>query len=158
MTVQALEKVRKEITVEATQQTAFEVFTARMVEWWNPSHSIGGQGFVELVLEPHEGGRWFERDADGVECQWGKVLTWAPYDRVVLAWQIGADWAFDPDLVTEVEIRFVVAGPTTTRVELEHRNLERFGDAAVEVRSQLDAPEGWAGLLRRFAEALPSQA
>ena len=158
MTVQSQVEVSKQISVEAAQQTAFDVFTGRMADWWNPAHSIGGKGFAELVLEPHEGGRWFERDADGVECQWGKVLTWAPYDRVVLAWQIDATWSFDPDFVTEVEIRFVAEGPTTTRVELEHRDIERFGDAAEEVRGQLDAPDGWAGLLRRFAEALASPA
>jgi hypothetical protein len=75
---------------------------------------------------------------------------------VVLAWQIDATWTFDPHFVTEVEIRFVVEGPTTTRVELEHRDLERFGDAAEVVRGQLDAPDGWAGLLHRFSQALPS--
>jgi hypothetical protein len=143
--------VRRQVTVEVPQQRAFEFFTARMASWWNPDHQIGGKPFEALVIEPHVGGRWFERDAEGAEEQWGSVLAWEPHDRVLLAWQLDGTWRYDPDFVTELEIRFVPEGEAATRVELEHRGLERFGDAADDIRAQLDGAGGWQGLLGRFA-------
>jgi uncharacterized protein YndB with AHSA1/START domain len=107
---------------------------------------------VAAVIEPHEGGRWFERGADGSECQWGRVLVWQPPTRLVLAWQIDAQWQFDPELVTELDIRFVPDGDGMTRVELEHRHIERFGDKAAALRESLDSPDGWSGLLAAFAD------
>ena len=98
-----------------------------------------------MVAEPRVGGRWFERDAEGTECQWGSVRVWSPYDQVVLAWQLDAGYAYDP-------------GPTTTRVELEHRGFEEYGADAGRVRGAMDSPNGWSGLLSRFAEALASEA
>jgi hypothetical protein len=149
--------VRKQITVRASQRTAFEVFTGSMATWWNPEHHIGEKDFVDVVAEPRVGGRWFERDAEGTECQWGSVRVWSPYDRVVLAWQLDAGYAYDPGLVTEVDVRFVAEGPTTTRVELEHRGFEEFGADGGQVRGAMDSPNGWSGLLSRFAEALTSE-
>jgi hypothetical protein len=156
MTTETVAPVRKEITVQAPQQTAFEVFTARMASWWNPAHHIADEPFVDLVVEPRKGGRWFERDADGVERDWGGVLVWEPPERLVLGWQLDASYEFRPDFVTEVEIRFVVEGPGTTRVELEHRDLERFGDDVGPMRASLDSPNGWSGLLELLAGALRS--
>jgi uncharacterized protein YndB with AHSA1/START domain len=156
MSVDTIRPVRKQVTVNASQQTAFEVFTSGMASWWNPSHHIAGTPFVDLVLEPREGGRWFERDAEGAECIWGEVLTWEPPSRVVLGWHLDAEWEYDPDLVTAVEIRFVAEAPDVTRVELEHRDLERFGDRASEIRDSLDSSGGWQGLLERFEGSLAS--
>jgi uncharacterized protein YndB with AHSA1/START domain len=143
--------VRKSIQVKAPAARAFTVFTERMSQWWKPSHSINASPMVAAIIEPHEGGRWFERGADGSECQWGRVLVWQPPTRLVLAWQIDAQWKFDPDLLTELEVRFVPEGDGMTRVELEHRHLERFGDKAAAVRESLDSPEGWGGLLAAFS-------
>ena len=154
MNLRTIAPVRKQITVEAPQQRAFDVFTARMGAWWKPDHHLGEQPFADVVIEPHEGGGWFERDAAGTTCTWGRVLAWEPPDRVVLAWQLDARWSYDPDLVTEVEVRFVVEGPTTTRVELEHRGLERMGEGVEEARGALDGPDGWAGLLDLFGSAV----
>jgi Activator of Hsp90 ATPase homolog 1-like protein len=154
MTTQTIAPVRRDITVEVGRQRAFEFFTGQMARWWNPRHHIADQPFVDLVVEPREGGRWFERDAAGIECQWGTVLVWAPHERVVLGWQLTEQWDFDPDFLTEVEIRFVPVGEGATRVELEHRDLERFGEHAEDIRSQLDADGGWKGLLDRFGEGL----
>jgi uncharacterized protein YndB with AHSA1/START domain len=145
--------VRRTITVEATQERAFAVFTEGQGGWWPPQHKIGPSDFETAVVEPREGGRWFERDVDGSECDWGRVLAWEPPHRLVLAWQISAAWQFDPELVTEVEVRFVAEGPSRTRVELEHRGLERYGDAADAVRGAFEAPDGWDLSLGRFAEA-----
>ena len=151
MTVQTIAPVRKQISVEVSAERAFEVFTSRMASWWKPGHHIGENPFTDIVLEPHVGGRWAEVDADGRECTWGKVLAWDPPQRVVLAWQLDGTWSYDASLVTEVEVRFVSEGPSTTRVELEHRNLDRFGELAETTRESLDGTEGWSGLLALFA-------
>jgi uncharacterized protein YndB with AHSA1/START domain len=143
--------VRKQLTVEARQEVAFEVFTRRMGSWWNPAHRLGTAPLADVVIEPREDGRWFELDTDGTECDWGRVLAWEPPDRVLLGWQLDGEWDFDPDFLTELEIRFVAVGPRTTRVELEHRNLDAYGADAVDVRASLDSPNGWPGLLDRFA-------
>jgi len=153
MTVQTIAPVRKQITVEVAAERAFEVFTARMASWWKPGHHIGENPFTEIMLEPFAGGRWAEVDAEGTECAWGRVLTWEPPHRVVLAWQLDGTWSYDENLVTELEVRFVAEGPSTTRVELEHRNLDRMGELAESTRESLDDPEGWAGLLALFAAA-----
>jgi hypothetical protein len=152
--------VRKSVTVEADQSRAFDVFTARHGAWWPSTYHIGESVFESAVIEPFAGGRWFERGVDGSECDWGQVLVWEPPRRLVLAWQITAEWRFDPGLVTEIEVRFEPLGVNRTRVDLEHRHLERFGTRAVEMRAIFDsggvpgAPQGWAGILRTFAAAV----
>jgi uncharacterized protein YndB with AHSA1/START domain len=156
----AISPVRKSITVDADQQRAFEVFTARHGTWWPSTYHIGASDYETAVIEPFAGGRWFERGVDGTEAVWGKVLVWEPPDRLVLAWQITPDFQFDPELVTEIEVRFEPLGANQTRVDLEHRYFERFGDRAAEMRAIFDsggvpgAPQGWAGILREFAAAV----
>jgi hypothetical protein len=144
--------VRKSVTVETDQECAFTVFTQGFDSWWDRTHHIGQAELLEVMMEPHVGGRWFERGVDGSECDWGRVLVWEPHDRVVLAWQLDADWKYDPNFETEVEVRFIVESPKRTRVELEHRNLDRFGVRAEEVRAAISSPNGWTGLLQRYAE------
>ena len=146
--------VHSQVTVEASRERAFDFFTRHMAAWWSPSHSIGQRPFATIVVEPREGGRWCEVDDAGVECRWGSVLAWQPPERLLLRWQLDGRWSYDPDLLTEVEVRFEAVGPTTTRVVLEHRGLEAYGDDAAEVRDQLDAAGGWRGLLERLAAAL----
>ena len=143
--------VRKSITVDTDTAHAFEVFTSRMGRWWPHSHSIGSSPQKEIVLEPRSGGRWYEVGEDGSHCNWGKVLAWEPPQRVLLAWQIGGDWKYDPDLVTEVEVTFTPVG-SGTRVDLEHRNLERFGDKAEPMRNSIDSEGGWTAILKLYAE------
>jgi uncharacterized protein YndB with AHSA1/START domain len=142
--------IRKQVRVKAPPPRAFEIFTAGMSRWWLKTHTINPtkSTMKDIVLEPHEGGRWFERGEDGSECQWGKVLAWEPPTRLLLAWQITAQWQFDPNLVTEVEIRFTPDGGGT-KVELEHRRLERLGDAAETMRAAFQ--RGWGSLLEEFA-------
>ena len=147
----AVEPVRVEVHVAAPPGRAFEAFTADFAAWWpRDTHHIGQVPAEEVVLETFEGGRWFERAADGGECDWGRVLAWEPHHRLVLSWQISAHWRFDPDLVTEVELRFDAEGDGT-RVRLEHRLLERFGEPDAAVREQLAGGSGWPHLLERFA-------
>jgi uncharacterized protein YndB with AHSA1/START domain len=149
--------VKKEITVTASQQRAFDVFTAHMTEWWMlESHRIGAVVPEAVVMEPHEGGRWFERAPDGTECDWGRVLDWEPPSRVRLAWHLDADWQYDPDpaRATRIEVQFTPEGDSSTRVVVVHSGLEIHGDRAREVYEAIDSPNGWSGLLAGYAEAV----
>jgi uncharacterized protein YndB with AHSA1/START domain len=143
--------VRRSIDVAVSQARAFEVFTSGMSRWWPREKSIGASPQVRVVMEPLAGGRWYEVGEDGSQCQWGKVLAWEPPGRLLLAWQIGADWRFDPDLQTEVEVLFTALGPKQTRVELEHRKLEAYGDKAELMRERFEAPAAWGAVLEIFA-------
>jgi len=144
--------LRKSITVEAAQKRAFAVFTEGLARWWPlDTHHIGSQPAQTAVLEPRAGGRWYERAADGTECNWGRVLTWEPPRRVVLSWEISADFKPDPSVKTEIEVRFIVEGPARTRVELEHRGLESYGAKAKELYTVFDSERGWGALIARFA-------
>jgi len=146
--------VRKSVTVEAPVDKAFRVFTEGIDRWWSREHHIGAADLEHAVLEPRKDGRWYEIGVDGTECEWGRVLQWEPPSRLVLAWQINGSWQFDPTLVTEVEVRFVSEASNRTRVELEHRDLERFGDAQEQIRTAFNSPGGWQGLLDSFAQAV----
>jgi hypothetical protein len=144
--------VRREIVVEASQARAFRVFTEEHGAWWPlATHHIGEKAAETAIIEPRAGGRWFERAEDGTECSWGKVLVWDPPGRLVLSWEIGADFKYDPALSLEVEIRFVALGPASTRIELEHRNFERLGEAAEGMRASIDSESGWSGVLKAYA-------
>jgi uncharacterized protein YndB with AHSA1/START domain len=145
--------VRKSLTVDAPQSVAWRVFTTQMGAWWPLAHyKIGKAEAVDAVMEPHVGGRWYERGADGSTCDWGSVLTWEPYSKLVLSWDITADWQYDPELKTEIEVRFVVAGDNRTRVELEHRRLDRYGERREEMRRIFDSEGDWGRLLAAFAQ------
>ena len=152
MTEQTIvEPVRVEVRVTVPPARAFDAFTREFSAWWPiDSHHIGEQDAVEVVIEPHAGGRWLEVAADGSTCVWGSVLVHEPPSRLVLGWQLDAEWDYDPDLLTEVEVRFEPDGDGT-RVSLEHRLLDRFGARAAEVRGAVTSEGGWPGLLRRFA-------
>lgn len=146
--------VQKSIVVNAQQSHAFEVFTQHMHRWWPlQSHHIGASDPQAAVVEPRVGGRWYERAADGSECDWGKVLVWEPPLRLVLAWSIGSDWKYDAKLQSEVDIRFVAEAQNRTRIELEHRKLDQYGANAQMMKSIFESEGGWQGILQRYAEA-----
>ena len=90
---------------------------------------------------------------DGSECDTGKVLAWEPPHRLVLAWQLNPDWQYDPNLITEVEVKFIPEGERKTRVELEHRYIERMGEKAEVARNAVDSPNGWGAILELFRQA-----
>lgn len=143
--------VRKSVTVAVSREKAFAVFAGRIGKWWNPSHSIGASPQIDVTIEPHAGGRLYETGADGTQCDWGRVAVWAPPVRLVLVWCLDARWRFDSTFETEVEIVFSDLGDGRTRVDLEHRLLDRYGADAGKVRDSLDSSNGWMGLLDRFA-------
>ena len=143
--------LRKSIHVDAPPAIAWRVLTEQMRTWWPlATHKIGATAAVDAIIEPRAGGRWYELGEDGSTCAWGRVLAWEPPARLVLSWEITADWKHDPDLRTEVEVRLVADGQGT-RVELEHRGLDRYGDRRDEMRGIFDSAGGWTGILERFA-------
>lgn len=149
--------VRKVVNVQAPPEVAWHVFTGKMGTWWPlATHRIGAARAVDAVIEPRTGGRWYERGEDGSTCDWGRVLVWQPPSRLMLSWEITADWAHDPGLRTEVEVRFLPDGANGTRVELEHRHLEAYGPRGDEMRGIFDSEGGWSGLLASFARAAAS--
>jgi uncharacterized protein YndB with AHSA1/START domain len=138
------------VEVKAPPERAFELFTASMGQWWPRGKTIGRNPHADVVIEPREGGRWFERDEHGHETQWGKVLAWEPPSRLLLGWQINTQWGYDPALLTELELSFVPLAGGGTRVMLEHRNLERFGKDAQAHASRIN--EGWPTMVGHFAQ------
>ena len=149
--IQATESIRRQIVVGVRPERAFEVFTAGMTRWWPSDHHIGSAPIEEIVIEPREGGRWYTRHEDGSETSTGFVAAWEPPERLVVTWQIGADWRYDPGLITTVEVRFVAEAPDSTRVLLEHRDLERFGADAERMRQTFSEPGAWAATLEAYA-------
>jgi hypothetical protein len=143
--------VRRSIEVNAPQAKAFEVFAQRTSAWWPKAHHVGKSALAEAIIEPRVNGRWYERGEDGSECDWGRVLAWDPPSGLTLAWQLNAAFKFDPALVTEVEVKFVPLANGCTRVDLEHRHLERFGDDADKVSGQIGSDGGWTAILKSFA-------
>ena len=153
-----MSSISKDIVVQAAPERAFRVFTENFDSWWPRGHHIGKVDLKAAVMEPRANGRWYEVGVDGSQCDWGYVIAWEPPHRVLLAWQLDAQWQYDPSLVTEVEVTFTALGPSTTRVELEHRLLERFGEMEETVRKGIDSPEGWNGLLRLYGDAVQEEA
>jgi len=146
--------VRKSIIVKAGAERAFRVFTEGMDTWWPRTHHIGASPMKKSVLECRAGGRCYSEHEDGTECDWGKVLEWDPPRRFVMAWQVSPAWKYEPDLSrsSEVEVRFTPERDGSTRVDLEHRGIERHGAGWEQMRTQIDAQMGWAGMLQMFAE------
>jgi DNA-binding transcriptional ArsR family regulator/uncharacterized protein YndB with AHSA1/START domain len=159
MSTTAVPAVRHAITVDAPVERAFEVFTARMTSWWPvDTHHIAEKPVETIVIEERPGGRWYERAADGSECNWGTVLAWEPPTRVVFGWHLNERWQYvaDPASASEVEVRFVPDG-SGTRVELEHRAFERHGAGAEEIAAAVGSEDGWNGLLERYAAAFEAK-
>jgi uncharacterized protein YndB with AHSA1/START domain len=127
-----------------------------MSTWWPlESHHIAEVKAVDAVMEPFSGGRWYEVGEDGSQCDWGRVRAYEPPRRILLGWHLDADWKYDPDesRSSEIEVRLEPEGPSTTRVELEHRGLEAHGKQAQEVRDAIGSDGGRPGLLRLFQAA-----
>ena len=145
--------IRKTLRLKASQEKAFDTFVGGMGNWWLKSHSLLKTPQQDVRIEPRAGGRWYEIGEDGSEQDWGRVLEWERPDRVALAWQLTADWAYDAAFETTVEVRFVADGDHVL-VEFEHRDLERFGERAAEIRGDYEhgMEGGWEKLLANYAQ------
>jgi uncharacterized protein YndB with AHSA1/START domain len=147
--------VKRTIRVNVPIECAFRVFTEKMGTWWPATHHIAANPFAEIVVERRAGGRWFERDSAGAECDWGKVLVWEPPKRMVATWQLQPDWKFSPDpsRASEVALEFHAEGAEVTRLEFEHRHLERHGEEWEKLRQAVDSPGGWTAVLAPYVDA-----
>jgi hypothetical protein len=147
--------VQVAVTVQVSQARAFEVFTREYATWVPEGQYMSPEKPAAVVLEPHAGGRWFERSQDGAEIPWGSVLAFEPSGRVRLGWHLNGQWQFDadPKKASELEVRFIAEGPATTRVELEHRGFERHGADGESIRGAVASPGGWPKTLECFAVA-----
>ena len=140
--------IKKSFVVKAQPEKAFKVFSERMHEWSPAVQTLTGSR-QDIVIEPKPKGRWYEVGAGGAQADWGHVIEWQPPHRMLLAWQLDATYSFKPELVTEVEVRFSPEGEGT-RVDFEHRNLDRFGEVDPEFFHGLDGTGGWTGSLAAF--------
>jgi uncharacterized protein YndB with AHSA1/START domain len=149
----AITPVRYELTVPISTDQAFKLFTEGFNSWWI-GHHIGKADLQEAVLEPKAGGRWYERGVDGTECEWGKVLVFDPPGRLVITWQINAQWEYDsdPDHASEIEVLFT-EHDGQTKVDFQHRYIERLGAGAEDLAATVSKPDGWPGILDLFGEA-----
>lgn len=158
MTRQADTTVQKQIIVDAPVERAFDVFTARFGDVKPPEHNLLGAPIVETKLEPHVGGHIVDRAEDGSECRWARILVYEPPTRIVFTWDIGPTWQLESDLAnaSEVEVRFIADGDGRTRVELEHRHIDRHGPGWEGVHAGVDSDGGWPLYLSRFADLVGS--
>ena len=145
--------VRSSVIVEAPIERAFAVFTEGIGDWWDKDHHILEGELAEMVFEPRVGGHVYDRGTDGSECRWARVLAFDPPDSFVISWDINLQWKLetDPSKTSEIEVRFTAEGPSRTRVDLEHRHLERHGDGWEGMRDAVGSPNGWDNGLRNFA-------
>ena len=142
-----IEPLRLSFEVACPADHAFRVWTARMGLWWPKGHTMTGGYDAEVVLEPHVGGRIFERAADGTEHEWGEVTTYEPPERLAYLWHIRRP----RQDATDVEITFADLDGGRCRVEIVHRGWERLGADGATWR---DANRGgWGGLLPHFTAA-----
>ena len=145
--------VRRDIVVEASSEKAFSVFTERLGDFKPPEHNLLAAPIAETVFEPRVGGHIYDRATDGTVCRWARVLVYEPPRRVVFSWDIGPTWQLetDPENASEVEVRFIEETPDRTRVELEHRNIDRHGPGWEAVADGVGHDQGWPLYLARYA-------
>ncbi len=153
MTETAQAVVRRHIVVAAPIDRAFTVFTERFGDFKPKEHNLLGAPIAETVFEPKVGGHIYDRAADGTECRWARILAYDPPDRVVFSWDIGPTWQLedDPENASEVEVTFVAEAPDRTRVQLEHRHLDRHGPGWPSLSDGIAHDDGWPLYLSNFA-------
>ncbi len=151
--------VRRQIVVDAPIERAFAVFTERFGDFKPPEHNLLAAPIAETTFEPHVGGHIVDRAADGSECRWARILAYEPPVRVVFSWDISPRWQVetDPERTSEVEVRFVAESPRRTRLELEHRHLDRHGPGWESVGQGVADDQGWPLYLARYAALLSAE-
>jgi uncharacterized protein YndB with AHSA1/START domain len=148
--------IRTDIVVDAPQDRAFRVFTEQFDKIKPREHNMLEVDIAESVFEPREGGRVYDRGVDGSECQWARVLAYEPPDRILFTWDISPRWQIEDDLsrASEVEVRFIAESAERTRVELEHRHLDRHGEGWESLSEGVAGDQGWPLYLSRFADRI----
>jgi uncharacterized protein YndB with AHSA1/START domain len=142
--------VRKTVRVNAPIARAFDVFTSGLSRWWPHDHSVGKKPIQKVLMEPRLGGRWLEISQDGTETIVATIILWEPPHRVVMVWQVNAQWKPDATMKSEVDVRFTADGPDATVLELVHHKFETMGaEAGASMRNDVD--RGWPGLIERYA-------
>jgi uncharacterized protein YndB with AHSA1/START domain len=146
--------VSHSVVVDAPIEKAFRVFTEDFGRFKPREHNLLGVDIAETVFEPRVGGHLYDRGVDGSECRWARILAYEPPHRVVISWDINPYWQIETDQrkTSEVEVRFLTESPDRTRVELEHRNLDRHGDSWEGVREGVDGDQGWPLYLRQYSD------
>ena len=147
-----MDPIKKEVVVEASQETSFKVFVEKIDQWWPKELHVGKAPLRESILEAAPAGRWYSTHEDGSEVTIGYILDWDPFGRLLLAWQIDGNFKYDPNLVSEIEVNFIIEGPTRTRVQMEHRDLDKLRGGA-KVIEEMD--QGWAYILGRYQHLFP---
>jgi uncharacterized protein YndB with AHSA1/START domain len=148
--------IRTDVVVDAPQDRAFRVFTEQFDKIKPREHNMLEVDIADSVFEPREGGRVYDRGVDGSECQWARVLAYEPPDRIVITWDISPRWQIEDDLsrASEVEVRFIAESAERTRVELEHRHLDRHGEGWESLSEGVAGDQGWPLYLSRFADRI----
>ncbi len=155
---QTIQPIRQSVSVPLDPQRAFDLFASDMASWWPADHHIGETPIDEIVIEPFAGGRWYTRHQGGEETSTGFVTAYDPPRGLTITWQIGADWAYHDDLVTTLEIRFTPSDDGRTLVELEHRDLDAYGEAAAQMQETFESPDAWGRTLEEFARVAGERA
>jgi len=153
-TASTIPSLHAKATIGMPVEKAFALFTDSFGSWWPAEYHIGQADMADAILQPREGGRWYERGVDATESEWGRVLAWEPPHRLVVTWQINGQWQYDPDPqhASEIEVRFTPDGPEQTTVELEHRHLDRLV-AGQAIHDTIGQGGGWTAILDLFTKA-----
>ncbi len=145
-----IEPIQLAFEVDCPAEHAFQVWTARIADWWPADHTASTEPDLTVILEGRPGGRIFERTTAGIEHDWGVVTVWEPPTRLGYLWHLRRDRAD----ATDVQVRFLAEGERRTRVEIEHRGWERLGADGVAWRDRNFG--GWSTLLPHFIEVATS--
>jgi len=131
--------VERFISIKASPTDAFRAFAFETAQWWPiAQHSIDAENTDRLVLEPWLDGAVYQVQKDGRQLPWGRVTTFDPPNRLVLAWHIG----FPAENASTVTVNFINAGDGMTDVHLIHAEFENLSaDEAENLRTGYDM--GW---------------
>lgn len=151
--------VRHDVVVNAPLDRAFSVFTENFGDFKPREHNLLSVPIAETVFEARVGGHIYDRGVDGSLCKWARIVAYEPPDRVVFTWDIGPTWQLetDPNRTSEVEVRFTAESAQRTRVELEHRHIERHGEGWESVAAGVGGDGGWPLYLHRYATLFVQQ-